>query len=177
VLSVPDQHLHHNSQLMVLSSVCGNSIQYNNGPELVEKCSRACAGDPSQICGGSDALNMYRRGVNPASHGPATILVPSYKGFQLTGCWACVALFLSPLRSTSKGPDPASRDDKWMSGGQRLLPYHPEPELQHEEVTVQKCIDKCAASGYKSAGLEWSQECCPWFPAITLTILTLLVSL
>jgi hypothetical protein len=116
---------------------CGNSIQYANHPQDASNCQYSCAGDPTQLCGGASAIIIYKRGI-PFTTGPVTTLVKNYKSYHLTKCW---------------------RDEQWLSGGPRLLTNEPNPPLPHEEVTVQKCIDACAKSGYSSAGLEWSQEC------------------
>jgi hypothetical protein len=116
---------------------CGNSIQYDNHPQSIFNCQYPCAGDPHQLCGGSNSMIIYQRGI-PYTVGPVTTLVQSYNNYHLTQCW---------------------QDDKYLFGGQRLLQNEPNPPLPHEEVTVQKCIDACAQSGYTSAGLEWSQEC------------------
>jgi len=119
---------------------CGNSIQYNNRPQSAPThCYQPCGGDPSQVCGGPDALNLYFRGLNPFTTGPVTTLVQKHRNYRLTQCW---------------------QDEKYLfPGGARLLPEHPNPPVPTEQMTVERCIDACAASGYSSAGLEFSQEC------------------
>lgn len=123
---------------------CGNSVGYSNRARPAADCSFACSGNSSQACGGPDALNMYHRGLNPPTMGPVTTVVQTYKNFHLTQCW---------------------KDDKFLSGGDRLLTHKPNTVIGDDNMTVQRCIDGCVASGYTSAGLEFSQEC--WCDNIT----------
>jgi hypothetical protein len=41
----------------------------------------------------------------------------------------------------------------------RILKFSPSPVIPADQMTVQKCIDGCAAAGYTSAGLEYGKEC------------------
>ena len=46
-----------------------------------------CTGNPGEICGGPDAINIYQHGLQLFTTGPVNRLVQRYKGFHLTQCW------------------------------------------------------------------------------------------
>jgi hypothetical protein len=43
--------------------------------------------------------------------------------------------------------------------GNRILTNDPAAPIPADQMTVQKCIDGCAAAGFFSAGLEYGREC------------------
>lgn len=63
---------------------CGNSILYDYGSS--EACDMTCSGNPLEICGGPDAINIYQIGTAAYTVGPAS-LVKSYNGWIVTECW------------------------------------------------------------------------------------------
>ncbi|PVF98143.1 WSC-domain-containing protein [Serendipita vermifera] len=111
---------------------CGNTIMGNNRPSA-NICTMTCSGDSSQKCGGPDAINIYVKDNYPYTVGPASVL-PSYNGYDVTQCWQ----------------DPSSN---------RLLKQGPATSIPYDQMTVQKCIDGCAAAGFSSAGVEYGGEC------------------
>jgi hypothetical protein len=46
-----------------------------------------------------------------------------------------------------------------ISDTPRILPSSPATSIPGDQMTVQKCIDGCAAAGFSSAGLEYGREC------------------
>ncbi|KAG7096376.1 hypothetical protein E1B28_003820 [Marasmius oreades] len=52
-----------------------------------------------------------------------------------------------------------AEEPKWREGERRNLPYHPGTDIPIKDMTVEKCLDGCAKSGYTCAGLEYGQEC------------------
>ncbi|PPQ68877.1 hypothetical protein CVT24_007686 [Panaeolus cyanescens] len=114
---------------------CSNGFLHDYGTS--SSCNMPCRGNPLEMCGGPNALNVYATGVRPYTTGPA-IAPASYKGYLLTQCW---------------------QDDTWPLGGGRILPHWPSTPILPEQMSIFKCIDGCAASGYTSAGVEWGQEC------------------
>ncbi|KAG8847181.1 hypothetical protein FRB91_012037 [Serendipita sp. 411] len=111
---------------------CGNTIMGNNRPQS-GICNKPCTGNEDQICGGADAINIYVKDSFQYTVGPASVL-NSYKGYSKTQCWQ----------------DHASR---------RLLKQSPATPISYDSMTVQKCIDGCAAAGFSSAGVEYGGEC------------------
>ncbi|PVF98141.1 WSC-domain-containing protein [Serendipita vermifera] len=111
---------------------CGNTIMGNNRPSA-GICTMTCSGDPNQICGGPDAINIYVKDNYPYTTGPASVL-PSYNSYIITGCWE----------------DGSSN---------RVLTHGPATPIPYDQATVQKCIDGCAAAGFSSAGVEYGGEC------------------
>lgn len=65
--------------------VCGNTILSDGKPVDQGKCNAPCVGDGNEICGGSDALNLYAYKNYTFTNGPATI-VSSYKCFGSPTC-------------------------------------------------------------------------------------------
>ncbi|KAF8912082.1 WSC domain-containing protein [Gymnopilus junonius] len=113
---------------------CGNAILYDYG--LSESCTTPCPGDASNTCGGSGAIQIYSTGAGQYTT-PPTSFVMEYNGWQVTECW----------------------EDNAAFGGSRILPHVPANYPPAVSMTVEKCIDACAASTYTSAGLEYGQEC------------------
>jgi len=114
---------------------CGNAILYDYGSS--EQCNMPCPGNPSNTCGGPDAMQVYSTGAGPYTTPPTSFLL-TYNGWQITECW---------------------EDENWHFGGARTLPHIPHNDPPAPSMTVEKCIDACAASTYTSAGLEYGQEC------------------
>lgn len=115
-----------------LQCFCGNAILNNHGPIDASKCNIACAGDPTQMCGGLDAFNLYRVGNFAFTSGPATIP-------QTSSNWK----FLACTQETSSGP--------------REIPTS--MNIPIEMMTVDACTSACAAANFTVAGLQFGQEC------------------
>lgn len=41
--------------------------------------------------------------------------------------------------------------------GHRILPHKPNTPIPAEEMTIEKCLDGCGASGYTTGGVEFAQ--------------------
>ncbi|KAF2731461.1 WSC-domain-containing protein [Polyplosphaeria fusca] len=61
---------------------CGNSIPSSSTATTDGRCNMACAGNPSQTCGGPNGLNMYQNSKGAQSN-PAQV-----SGYQAMGCFA-----------------------------------------------------------------------------------------
>ncbi|KAJ6465330.1 WSC domain-containing protein, partial [Mycena sanguinolenta] len=112
---------------------CGNALLYVYGSS--EACDMPCSGNASEFCGGPDSLNLYQFADLPFTTGPPSTVM-SYKLWRY---WECTNEFGPP--------------------GPRLLPHGPLVPIPGEQMTVEKCLDGCAAAGYNAAGLEAGQEC------------------
>ncbi|KAH9484458.1 WSC domain-containing protein [Psilocybe cubensis] len=108
---------------------CGNAFLYDYGTST--GCTSPCPGDASNTCGGPGAMQVYSTGAGPYTTGPASFVL-TYNGWNVTECW----------------------ED---GVGGRTLPHTPTNNPPSASMTVEKCIDACAADGYTSAGLEWGQ--------------------
>ncbi|PPR01095.1 hypothetical protein CVT26_016001 [Gymnopilus dilepis] len=113
---------------------CGNAILYDYGTS--EGCTTPCPGDESNTCGGSLAIQIYSTGAGSYTTPPTSFLL-EYNGWEITECW----------------------EDNAGAGGSRILPDVPANAPPAVSMTVEGCIDACAAEGYTSAGLEYGQEC------------------
>ncbi|KAG8830432.1 hypothetical protein FRC17_004883 [Serendipita sp. 399] len=112
---------------------CGNTIMGDNRRSYGGNCLIPCTGDSSKKCGGRDAINIFVKDNFEYTAGPANVL-DSYNGWSKTQCWQ----------------DHASN---------RILKQGPAMPIPEDLMTVQKCIDGCAAAGFSSAGVEFGREC------------------
>ncbi|KAJ7237158.1 WSC domain-containing protein [Mycena rebaudengoi] len=112
---------------------CGNALLYVYGES--EACDMPCSGNASEFCGGPKALNLYQFADRPFTTGPPSTVF-SYKNWVWWGCM----------------------DELFPLGG-RLLPHAPLVPIPGEQMTVEGCLDGCAAAGYNAAALEAGQEC------------------
>ncbi|KAG8868256.1 hypothetical protein FRC20_003734 [Serendipita sp. 405] len=111
---------------------CGNTIIGNNQPSA-GICTMACSGDATKTCGGPNALNIYVKDSFVYTTGPASPLA-SHNQFQNPQCW-------------------------YDNVNGRILSSHPSIDIPADQMTVEKCIEGCAATGYSFAGLEFGREC------------------
>ncbi|KAJ7189144.1 hypothetical protein C8R46DRAFT_1184333 [Mycena filopes] len=116
---------------------CGNALLYTNPTPPPGACTLPCAGNASEACGGSQTLNLYQFADTPFTTGPAAIVF-EYKNWVR---WACI----------NPGPP---------------FPFAPVPAIPADEMTVERCLDGCAAAGCNAAGVQDGQRCfCNIVPA------------
>ncbi|PVF94000.1 WSC-domain-containing protein [Serendipita vermifera] len=96
-------------------------------------CGMPCAGDPTQKCGGPDAINIYIKNNYAYTTGPPAVF-GGHDGYGTTQCWQ------DSVRN-------------------RILKHGPVTPIPMDEMTVQKCIEGCKAAGFSSAGVEFGREC------------------
>ncbi|KAJ7323157.1 hypothetical protein DFH08DRAFT_711878, partial [Mycena albidolilacea] len=109
---------------------CGNALLYvYNVPQ--GNCVLPCAGDASELCGESQALNLYQFANTSFTTGPPSLRIKIGTGGR------------------------ASRPS--------LFPFGPLVPIPAEQMTVERCIDGCAAAGYNAAGLQDGQVGRPSF--------------
>lgn len=65
--------------------VCGNTIMDEGKPIDPGNCNFPCTGNCNEICGGSNALNLYVYNKYAFTNGPATT-VSAYKCFGTPTC-------------------------------------------------------------------------------------------
>jgi hypothetical protein len=114
---------------------CYCDSQIAASAESSSACTMACAGNSTEICGGSNAINIYNS-TTPASTGTggpakgvnATEILP----FTYQGCYT----------------------DNNASG--RALMYQ---QPDNTSMTVESCISVCSGLGYTIAGMEYSKQC------------------
>ncbi|KAG8773794.1 hypothetical protein FRC20_004612 [Serendipita sp. 405] len=111
---------------------CGNTIFGSNTPSS-SNCTMPCSADASQTCGGPNAIQIYVKDNYPYTVGPASVL-DSYNGYSNAECWE---------------NDPNNV----------LLRKDPASPIPSDLMTVQKCIDGCAAAGFSTAGIRVGREC------------------
>ncbi|PVH95877.1 hypothetical protein DM02DRAFT_536413 [Periconia macrospinosa] len=120
---------------------CDNFI-HNDTQNVTDGCTMACAGNPSEPCGGPNRLTVYQNNVlvGPAGAPARPSVNPGLNGYRSLGCYTDNV----NARTLSDGVPTA--------GGAQSL-------------TVALCISACAVSQYSYAGVEYSQECCmsPFF--------------
>ncbi|KAJ7932051.1 hypothetical protein B0H13DRAFT_809105 [Mycena leptocephala] len=121
---------------------CGNALLYvYNVPQ--GNCVLPCAGNTSELCGGSEALNLYQFADRPFTTGPPSTVF----GYANWIRWACIG----------EGPS---------------FPFAPLPPIPADQMTVERCLDGCAAAGCNAAGLQDGQRCCMSLPRISFSTAT-----
>ncbi|KAJ7026857.1 hypothetical protein C8F04DRAFT_101644 [Mycena alexandri] len=108
---------------------CGNALLYvYTVPQ--GNCVLPCAGKSSELCGGSEALNLYQFAATPFTTGPPSTVF----GYKNWIRWACI----------NQGP---------------AFPFGPLDPIAADQMTVERCLDGCAGAGYNAAGLQDGQRC------------------
>lgn len=101
----------------------------SSGTLKTDGCTMSCSGDRNAICGGSNRLTVYKY-IGGELPGPASVL-------ETYGDWNSAGCYIDSVQARVLTPN---------ANAQRPM-------------TVQNCIDACAAAGYTVAGLEYADEC------------------
>lgn len=109
---------------------CGSSEPSSSLLIAPERCAKACA-DSTTACGGSLAMLVYMNPDAAVVAKPSLIVVSSYQDWTLSGCYVDSSTSRVLSKTTS------------LSGS----------------VTPESCMTSCRASGYSTAGIEYSTEC------------------
>lgn len=102
------------------------------------KCSMACKGNGTQVCGGPDALSMFENKLFVAPANPS--LVPA--GDSTSAQYAYQGCF----REGTSGR---------ALGGSGSNAY----STTSDSMTVEDCVATCHARGFSFAGVEYAREC------------------
>lgn len=108
---------------------CDNALSNATTLQSNSSCNMACAGNPSEVCGGSGLLTIYYANA-PVPQGPHTNSGPP--GWTSAGCWA-------------DGPNKALANGVDVPGG-------------GDNMTVIECTSACGAAGYTLAGVEYASK-------------------
>lgn len=111
----------------------------------------------SEACGGPNRLSVYTS--NPGD--VVALPVPVIKDTDLPGQWksaGCLqsVIFIDFLFTGADSRCSFHREP----GAQRVFPYQ---IIMQTNLTVEACLNQCAAFGYPAAGMEFSDECCKLF--------------
>lgn len=99
------------------------------------QCSMACAGNSTEICGGSNALSLFQNKLYVQPGNPATVTVTGQSAqYGYLGCYT-----------------------EGSSG--RALGGSSSYSTTSNSMTVELCTAACYAKGYSYAGVEYSREC------------------
>jgi len=112
---------------------CGNAIL--NDADLLPRssCNVACTGNNKTVCGGAGAINLYLNLLKPFITAGPPFLLKHYKQWTFLECTA-------------------------DNGPQRQLPTLMD-SIPHEQMSVTRCLDACAAGGFSVGALQFAQEC------------------
>jgi hypothetical protein len=114
---------------------CGNTFS-NGGKPAASGCNMVCNGNSTEYCGGPDRLNVYGNGNQPP--GPSSTTSSSV-----------------PLPTGL--PDGWSAQGCWIDNVNGRILSRQAPDNQ--ELTVESCVDTCAALGFSISGLEYHTQC------------------
>lgn len=128
---------------------CGNAFANGGGPapDGNAQCNMPCNGNPAQICGGPDRLNVYTyaAGTGTSSAGPSSTTTPP-TNTQPAGSGTATNL---PAGWTYKGCWVDMTQGRIMNG----------PVAEGDTMTIESCIATCIAAGYGIAGLQYARQC------------------
>jgi len=141
--------------LLINKIDCGNTIKGSNGPapDGNAKCDMKCLGNPNEICGGPNRMNLYSHNAFASTSVPATVKEVSTREQTSTSMAAGV---------TGTGDSAWHYRGCYTDCGAGTL-AHGNPTS--DTMTVAKCQAMCLAQGYCLAGLEWGDECCEFLPS------------
>jgi hypothetical protein len=111
---------------------CANSIRTDNtnyGIPVSSGCTYTCSGKSSEICGGSNVLNLYSRTSTIAVAAAPMPLPATASGYLLLGCYT---------------DNPANRT---LSVSKSTV------------TSVEACVSACSAAAFAYAGVEFRAEC------------------
>ncbi|KAK0636226.1 WSC domain-containing protein [Bombardia bombarda] len=139
---------------------CGNALGSSSAVALESSCSYTCAGDPSELCGGSSRISVY------ALNG-TTIVSSSSASASSTATTASTAIGTSTSTTTTSSAAATNTPSNVpTAGGFAFLECHSDlvaartltgKNTQSGTLTVEVCAAYC--DGYTYFGLEYSQEC------------------
>lgn len=112
---------------------CGNALLNNQQPIGRANCATACDGNAGQACGGAGAINVYLNLLKPFVTAGPPFMVTRFKAWRFLEC---------------------SQDDV----SNRQLPTLID-SIPHEQMSVGRCLDACAAGGFSVGALQFAQEC------------------
>src|ERR1700722_296399 len=102
----------------------------------------ACAGNSSELCGGPDALNVYKIGP----------VVPSHVGgWTSLGCYKLYShRFIHPPSANFTAPFSDSVPARVLANQVNVV----------GQVSIETCTAACLSAGYSLAGAEYADQCC-----------------
>ncbi|KAK3327788.1 WSC domain-containing protein [Cercophora scortea] len=133
---------------------CGNTVSTYAAVAVESTCSYTCAGDPSELCGGSSRISLY------ALNGTA-VTTPSSSS-STTG----TATISATTRSTTSAAPTSVASSPAVVGNYSFVDCHTDlvaartlrgKNTQSAAMTVEFCAAYC--NGYTYFGVEYSQEC------------------
>lgn len=134
---------------------CGNS--FDNGgsvaPDGNAGCSFACAGNSSEICGGSQRLSMY---VYVNADGTISSAAPSSTPSATAGTGTGNSPS-TPTPETSNIPSGWSYQGCYTDQTNARSLSNQQPDSS--SLTAASCISACSSAQYSVAGLEYGSQC------------------
>ena len=133
---------------------CGNSFDNGGGPAAdgFAGCSFTCAGNSSEICGGNQRLSLYEY-IN--SNGIVKSTTPA-SGTTGTGASAPTSTG-GPAPATDNLPAGWAYDGCYVDNANGGILSAQQPDS--DSLTIESCIDTCAAHGYAVTGVEYGKQC------------------
>jgi len=128
---------------------CGNTFSNGGAPTTAGDCSMVCSGKSSEICGGPNRLNVYTTSSSSSSNG----------GWVSIGCYR---YFHRPFSIESVSLTPCTRHIS--DSPARTLTVGTNPVGGPANNSAESCTAACLAAGFHLAGMEYSAECCMYYP-------------
>lgn len=134
---------------------CDNQLRNGGGPapDGNDQCNMLCAGNQTEVCGGSNRLTLFKwtDGTQPASSTtPATTPTPTTPSATPTRS--------NTASATATGlPDGFTYKGCYVDGPGFRIMGNQQPDSN--TMTISSCSKACADLGYTIAGMEFSTQC------------------
>ncbi|KAG4435070.1 hypothetical protein IFR05_009460 [Cadophora sp. M221] len=139
---------------------CGNALLNGHGPapDGNAQCTMTCNGNALEICGGPSRLSLYIFGSAPSSTSTARATTSTSVGTTAVGTTS-----VRPTTTSSVTPVATGLPTNWSYAGcyvdslaGRIMSGQQADDAQ---TTVESCVAKCVALGFKVAGIEYGVQC------------------
>ncbi|EMD36066.1 hypothetical protein CERSUDRAFT_115979 [Gelatoporia subvermispora B] len=112
---------------------CGDALVNGATNATDSDCDMGCGGDATEACGGPNRISLYANSTTITS-----FPVPVVLNTSLPGQWKYQGCF-------QEGAD-----------GARVFPYE---NIWTDNMTIEACLNQCAAFGFPAAGAEFAEQC------------------
>jgi hypothetical protein len=138
---------------------CDNKL--NNGGETATdgnaQCTMTCNGNPKEMCGGPNRLNLYQY-IPPSTTAKPTTTTTTAVGVSTGGVTTTAASSTTTATGTASGiPKGWSYSGCYVDdlNGRDML----NQQADNQQMSIESCVNLCASQGYTVAGMEYMYQC------------------
>jgi hypothetical protein len=144
---------------------CGNALLNGGGPapDGNAMCNMACSGDAKEICGGPNRLTLFSLNAAVSSTAIASSSTSASTPVTASSTSAAASSSVISSSTTSATSVATGLPAGWSYAGcyaesaaGRIMNNQQDDD---PKTTVESCVSKCVALGYKVAGIEYGYQC------------------